>query len=352
MLSDRSRGLHNGPRAGRIEDMREASQGRPSDPTKGQDMLRITHTPDEGTIIDGTARGDGTAEVLKGCGWRWGRSIAAWYVPQSRDRQPKSYVIERTSAALQAAGFEVEIEIEAGHRPTAAVEADLAQRREDRAEGLAAKAERRAADAKAAWAAADAAAALLPEGGEPIKIGHHSEGRHRRAIERSWTKLGQAIKADGAAASAAERAAIAGKGTDRRYNPVTVANRVERLEAEARKLRRTLDGHTRTLFTDSHGVKHVDTTAPASGKYRVRIEALLAETTDQLDYWRSVRAEQLAEGVATAFGPESVTKGDLVLAGGIWWRVTRANRKTISGESRYGTQLVPYQEIKQVKPSE
>lgn len=29
-------------------------------------------------------------------GWRWGRSITAWYVPHSRDRLPKMPGIERT----------------------------------------------------------------------------------------------------------------------------------------------------------------------------------------------------------------------------------------------------------------
>jgi hypothetical protein len=33
-------------------------------------MLTITHTHAEGTLIDGTSRGDGTAEVLKANGWR------------------------------------------------------------------------------------------------------------------------------------------------------------------------------------------------------------------------------------------------------------------------------------------
>ena len=40
-------------------------------------MLTITHTPEAGTLIEGTSRGDGTAEILKASGWRWGRSIGA-----------------------------------------------------------------------------------------------------------------------------------------------------------------------------------------------------------------------------------------------------------------------------------
>lgn len=337
---------------GIIEDRWEAVGASPLIPGRDK-MLRITHTHVEGTTIDGTARGDGSAEVLKRCGWRWGRSIGAWYVPHSRDRQPKTYIIDRTSAELVAAGFVVDVDAEAGHRSTAEVEADLAERREARAEGLAVKAERRADDAAAAWAASEAADKLVPEGGEPIKIGHHSERRHRRAIERSWTKLGQAVKADVAAAAAADRAEVAAKATDRRYSPVTVANRVARLEAEERKLRRTLDGHTRTLFTDSRGVKHVETTTPASGDHRSRIEALLAETVDQLAYWRSVREQQVADGVASDFSPESIKKGDLVLTRWTSWaQVLRVNPKTVTIRHEFGQAKVPYAEIKQIKAAE
>lgn len=316
-------------------------------------MLRITHTPAEGTVIDGTSKGDGSSEVLKRSGWRWGRSLGAWYVPYSRDRQPKSYVIESTVDALRAAGFEVDVEIEAGHRDTAEVEADLASRREARADALTAKADRRAGAAERAWAESDAALRMVPEGGEPIKVGHHSERRHRRSLERAASKLEKAVEASEAAESAQASAESAAKSTDRRYNHVTVANRITRLEAEQRKLQRTLDGHTRTLFTDSRGVKHVDVTAPASGQHRVRIEVLLAETVDQLAYWRSIREEQVAAGVATNFGPESVKQGDRLLTNwGGWAVVTRVNRKTVTVEHRYGQAKVPYAEIKKVQAGE
>ena len=35
---------------------------------------------------------------------------------------------------------------------------------------------------------------MLPWGGEPIKVGHHSERRHRRDIERSHALMGRAIE--------------------------------------------------------------------------------------------------------------------------------------------------------------
>ena len=61
-------------------------------------MLSITHTHEAGTIIEGTAKGDGSAAILKANRWRWGRSIDAWYVPNSRDRLPQHHIITRTAA--------------------------------------------------------------------------------------------------------------------------------------------------------------------------------------------------------------------------------------------------------------
>lgn len=58
--------------------------------------LIITHTEAEGTRLAGTSRGDGSAEIAKALGWRWGRSLGAWYVPRSRDQLPKRKLISAT----------------------------------------------------------------------------------------------------------------------------------------------------------------------------------------------------------------------------------------------------------------
>ena len=48
-------------------------------------MLTITHTHEAGTLIEGTTRDDGSSAILKANGWRWGRSIAQWYLPHTRE---------------------------------------------------------------------------------------------------------------------------------------------------------------------------------------------------------------------------------------------------------------------------
>lgn len=192
-------------------------------------MLTITHTHAAGTLIEGTNRGDGTADVLKACGSRWGRSISAWFVPQSRDRLPKLHIITHTETALEAAGFGVETNIDTAHRPMADVEAGKIERQADRVDALAAKAERKSTAEDAAWTKARAAHDRLPEGGEPIKVGHHSESRHRNAIAQADNAMRKSVEASTDATTAQAHADAATLTTDARYRPVTDSNRIETL---------------------------------------------------------------------------------------------------------------------------
>lgn len=304
--------------------------------------LTITHTHPEGTLIDGTAKGDGTAEVLKSHRWRWGRSIGFWYIPHSRDKNAARHRIEATASALRDSGFPVEVEIDDTARATAEVEADKAARAQDRAEALAAKAERKDTAAALADAAHHRAIEQVPPGGEPIKIGHHSEGRHRRSIEKAHTTLGKAVEADRDAAETRRRAETASAATGARYAPVTVANRIARLEAEARKIDRHLNG-----YTAQPGTPYAEEVPPAAGAAGERFTAEAERLADELDYWRAVRAEQIEAGAVVEYSRETISPGDYVKAGrsGSWWRVKRTNPKTVTLESGPCSIKAPYPSI-------
>lgn len=284
-------------------------------------MLTIIHTPAEGTLIEGTTKGDGSNVVLKANRWRWSRNLGSWYVPSSRDRAPKTFQINQTTRDLREAGFEVTVEIDNSARPAAEVEEAIQARAADRAQALAEKADRRAEQAEQAHARADQAHRALPQGGEPIKIGHHSEARHRNAIERAHTTMGKAIAADEEANRVAGRAQAASQATDRRHSPVTVANRIEKLEAELRSIQRRIDG------VPTRG--HV-TATPAAGTRLEHLEHQKAGLTDHIEYWQKVRAKQIASGKASNYGPEDIAAGDQIKVGGLWWTVARVNKKTCS----------------------
>ncbi|MBM4498352.1 DUF3560 domain-containing protein [Rhodococcus hoagii] len=161
-------------------------------------MLTINHTESGGTIIDGTAKGDGSAAILKTNGWRWSRLLGAWYVPYSRDVAPKSRIINGTAAALRAANFDVTVTIQSGIRDMTEVESDRAARQSDRVDALDAKAERLTDAAESAHGKAREMSNRYPLG-QPILVGHHSERRHRRDIERAHDAADAAREADRAA---------------------------------------------------------------------------------------------------------------------------------------------------------
>lgn len=309
--------------------------------------LTITHTAAEGTMIDGTTKGDGTAEILKLNRWRWASSIGSWYVPRSRDTAPKTHIINSTASALREAGFTVALELEEAARPIAVVEADKAARADARAEALEAKAQRKEQEADVAEAAHRGAVDRLPFGGEPIKVGHHSETRHRRDIGRAHTAMGKSVEADREATRAAEAAKSARAATGARYAPDTVSNRIDKLKAEGRALQRTLDGYT------SHpGSPYASEVAAASGDYRARTEAQAAENAEQLAYWENVRAEQIASGVAKDYSAETISPGDFVLVSHSWWKVKRASKKTATLESQGCSIRAPYGTMKDHRTAE
>lgn len=287
-------------------------------------MLTITHTPADGTVLDGTARGDGTAPLLKSNGWRWSHNLGAWYLPQSRDRLPKTWVIDRTLHALTDAGHEATVDVDTTARPTVEVEAAKAERQELRATHLQAKAVRTGAQA-------DAIHDRVHEMCDAIPMGQPVMGARDRAYRDKIGRVMDRAYLTGLEAQETERRASAAARTTRaRYNPVTVANRIAKLEAALRDTERRL--------------------AAATGDYLARLTAIRAQESDQLAYWQQVRADQIEAGTATNFSRNTVQPGDAVMVRGQWRRVVRANLKTVSVETGYTwTDSVPYAEIRECR---
>lgn len=296
-------------------------------------MLTISHSHAEGTLISGTDKGDGSAEVLKAQRWRWSRYLGSWFVPRSRDREANRSLIEATRAGLVEAGFDVEVSIDDEIRERAEIEADLEKRAARRANALQTKAQRREKQAEEAEERFDRARAALPPGGEPIKVGHHSEGRHRRAISRADAALSKSVQADRDAEKARRRAQVAERATPHRTSPATVANRIDTLGAEARRFER------QELIARARGDK-------AESE---RQRGFLSRALNDLAYWQDVRKKQIAAGEATDFGPKSVDRGASVVVSGQVRRVLRVNKKTVTVEGAFGgTHRLPYHSIQKV----
>lgn len=307
-------------------------------------MIEITHSAAEGSLARGTAKGDGSAPILKANGWRWSGSIAAWYQPQSRDREPRIQVLEHTRDQLAGAGLEAQLEIDFARRSTDDVERDREERAGYRADRLGKRAETAARVSEEADARSRQISAGIPFG-QPILVGHHSESRHRRDLERIDRATRVAIDADQVARENERRAQLAASESARRRDPLQVARRIANLEREERKLRRSIDGYTNTLG---------DIFKPAAGTYRDRLERELQTATDQLAYWRRVRHAQVDAGQATDYSQETIAKGDGVQYRGRWYEVVRANPKSVSVRSQVGgswTDTLPYAELTGHRPA-
>jgi hypothetical protein len=302
----------------------------PGRPAKEQYVITISHSYAEGTLIDGTSRGDGTNEILKANGWRWFRSLAQWGIPVSRDKPAKGGQIERTATALRAAGFEVTVEVDNTPRAMEASEADRAERIEARAERLHERAERKLSESDARLAAADKIGERFAMG-QPILVGHHSERGARadqRRIEGHMDKFVE-LRAEARHAEAAAQAADVHMA--HRENPRVVANRITRLEAERRKVQRNLDGYTRNSLNGRGEIIYQEVHKPAGGAWRDQLNDQAAYLDEQLRYWR----EQLT-GSGGAVDISQIKAGDRIQVGKQWWPVLRVNKTTITVQ-RIGT---------------
>lgn len=196
-----------------------------------------------------------------------------------------------------------------------------------------AKAQRREEQAEEAGERFNRARAALPPGEEPIKVGHHSEGRHRRAISRADAALSKSVQADRDAEEARRRAQVAERATSHRTSPATVANRIDTLGAEARRFER------QELIARARGDK-------AESE---RQRGFLTRALNDLAYWQDFRKRQIAAGEATDFGPGSVERGASVVVDGSAHRVLRVNKKTVTIEGPFGGNFrLPYHRVQKV----
>jgi hypothetical protein len=327
-------------------------------------MSELTITQDaDGTLVHGSDRGDGTAEVVKLQGFRWGRSISCWYFP--RNRRPLTLVqLDQLADRLRAAGHTVHVE--AQDATTADREAARSERIEDRQEALAAKAERREAASEAALAAADRISDMIPFG-QPVLVGHHSQRRHERDLDRIHRNTQKGWDLHREANLAASRAdASRGNQRHRESAPATI-RRIERMEADLRRFDRSLFGCTTsgakvkpervgTEVSCPHCWDKVtiqpDATVPnhrrPEGVERTHLQEQRDRLADEIAYWREHLATLQAQG-AKVYSRDDVQKGDQVVTRFGLRTVVRVNPKSVSVQTDYSwTDTVKYDEVRGV----
>jgi 16S rRNA C967 or C1407 C5-methylase (RsmB/RsmF family) len=328
-------------------------------------MLTITHTAADGTLLEGSTKGDGAWEAIKAAqqtykirGWRYMPSIRMVGVSHSRDRAPLLGLIDRTADVLRDAGFDVEIEIDGAPRAMEEAEADRAARMDDRAEALAGKAERKADEADSRYAAAQAIGEHIPMG-QPVLVGHHSERGHRRDIKRMDGHMRKSVEAAAEAKLAAARAQSAERHMEARNNPRRVYRRIKTLKADLGRAQRELDGYT-TRHLDGHGQPvYVFEHQAAEGRRREEVEGRVADLTEKIRYWTEALDAAKEAGADVPPDTDAIKKGYWVKSWAGWKEVKRVNKVSVTvidswdnpndPEPRYFDRKVTLDDIREIR---
>ena len=324
--------------------------------------MKITHTTQDGTLLEGSSKGDGAWDAIKTAqdkykirGWKFFPSLRMIGVRNSRFRAPDLFNIQATAEVLRAAGFEVTTEVDGTPMDMGEQEGLRAERMDDRAEALTMK-------ARALGAAADGQATQAQQiaevmNGEPLKKGHHSAARHRRDHARMEGHMRASVVLEDQASLVAGRAHAAEQHMARRENPRRVMRRVEVLETDLRRIVKSLEGYT-TRHLDGRGNPlYVFEHDPAAGLLREQLLVDQAHKQGQLQYWREFLDREIQEGRFTPINLADIKKGDQIGYWGGWSEVIRVNRKTVTVRATIhgrdvGQHKVPVDEILGHKPAE
>jgi hypothetical protein len=159
--------------------------------------------------------------------------------------------------------------------------------------------------------------------GQPILVGHHSERRHRRDLERHDRNIRKAIEHGHNADRAAGRSGSVRAQAEARESPVVMGRKVARLQAEQHRLERCLAG--------------------ATGEYAERLHARRRVVEEDVAFLQ----EAIERSGARVYTRADIKKGDLVqIRGRAWQLVVKVNPKTVAVKTPYSwTDKYPYHEI-------
>ncbi|MFE6165793.1 DUF3560 domain-containing protein [Streptomyces sp. NPDC056486] len=280
----------------------------------------IRHTHEDGTTVEGSSKGDGVWEALKPLGWTYRRNPGI-FIRGSRNRNADRWKIGVAVKAVRALGFTCVEQIEET-LSFAQREAARVQSAEERSERYDERAGRAAQSSEAARKASDQIGERFWMG-QPILVGHHSEGRARRDQERMHNQMRKSIADDKKAGYFASRAEASAAYEKYRKAPGRTLRRMEKLGAERRGVLRERDG------VDDRG-RPADfwRTAP-SPERRAELDRRLAEYDEELTYWAEVIKEAERRGFKV-WGKPDFVKGDFVCYRGTWYEVTRVNAKSVT----------------------
>ncbi|MFJ8953487.1 DUF3560 domain-containing protein [Streptomyces sp. NPDC102381] len=285
--------------------------------------IEITHTRRAGTLIEGTSRGDGSAEILRlreygrtqRQPFRWSRNLDCWYLPHSRDHATYTPSLELLAQRLRDAGFEVTLTIDnADRRSFSEAEKEREEKAEGRAERFGGYADTAARTSEAAWKSSHEISERFAFG-QPILVGHHSEGRARRDHARMDNAMRKSISERDRAQHWANREEAAANYERFRKDPGRTLRRLDKLRADLRAVEKWQRGESAKGFSRS----------PADPELEIEHQ----ELTEEIEHWEAVIKDAEARGFKV-WSKADFKRGDSVLYRGTWYEVLRVNPKSVT----------------------
>lgn len=279
--------------------------------------ITVTHTHQDGTILEGSRKGDGVYEIAQQHRFTYRRSVGI-FIMGSRDKFADLGNLDKLGAALREAGHTVAFDLDDVWRPAAVREEARADRVSDRVERLSERASRRFAEGQQRLHAARSIGDRIPFG-QPILVGHHSERGHRRAIERIDANYRAGFAAYDYAEHLAGRADGASANERAKQGSRAIMRRIETLEADNRRLQRQLD----------------KLTASDQSRYRRLLLLEIERNAEDIAFQHAKLGERAASGVFVPWSREHFQPGDHAKTAFGWREVARVNAKSVSVRARF-----------------
>lgn len=246
-------------------------------------------------------------EKLKQAGFRWSRRQRLWYAKGTPNQV-------RLLNEIADYGGEVGKKLTFEEKMEAKLESA-----ERRTEYYQKKAEATEQEATQLFEKADKMAEIIPFG-QPILVGHYSEGRDRRYREKISNTILKSIETQRKAEYYKNRAEASSGFKERAFNLATTLRRIERLKAEWRRYYRELDDQYVRIFQGyEKSISRVSLE---------RAERAMERIEEEISYWNKTVADSEDDGLKV-WGPSDFSVGEKIEVDGIAAQVLKINPKTL-----------------------
>lgn len=280
---------------------------------------------------------------LKSNGFRWSGRQKIWYA--------RGYNAQVIADQLADYGGEIGEPLSFAEKIERKVE--KAEARSKRFDAMATKAE---SNSQQLYGEASKMADIIPLG-QPILVGHYSEGRDRRYRNRIQSKFEKSFEEGKKAEHFKNRAEASADFKERTFDLGTTLRRIEKLETQIRRIKARSDWHIDNADTD----KLMFERCLQDKRYRLISkeeleydEKIIAPLQEEVDYWKEIIRQHEADG-KKVWKRDDFQVGEEIIVGGVKAKVRRTNLKTLTIEyiepgkewmNMFG-QKVPYNELSQ-----